>query len=369
MAKKRSERPHATRLIDSERRFRLLVEGVTDYAIYMLDPSGIITNWNAGAERIKGYSADEIVGRHFSIFHTPEDRAAGMPDRALAIARSEGKYEAEGWRVRKDGSRFFASVVIDPIYENEELIGFAKITRDISERQSSRRALQDSQAQFKLLVSAVTDYALYLLDPEGNVSSWNAGGERIKGYAPQEIIGQHFSRFYTPSDQAAGRPARALEIARTVGRYDEEGLRVRKDGSFFWASVVIDPIRDDDGKLIGYAKITRDITERREAQASLEKMQRQLAEFAEDGCARPAHGRRGARFQQFAHDRIRSYSNAKEICRSGFKSGCGGPGHRACDAARCGIDAPTADVFEAPACKSGTRRFVGKNSVDPRSAK
>ena len=143
MAKKRSERPHATRLIDSERRFRLLVEGVTDYAIYMLDPSGIITNWNAGAERIKGYSADEIVGRHFSIFHTPEDRAAGMPDRALAIARSEGKYEAEGWRVRKDGSRFFASVVIDPIYENEELIGFAKITRDISERQSSRRALQE----------------------------------------------------------------------------------------------------------------------------------------------------------------------------------------------------------------------------------
>ncbi len=278
MAKKPSEREHATQLFDSERRFRLLVEGVTDYAIYMLSPSGIITNWNAGAQRIKGYNADEIIGRHFSLFHTPEERAAGMPDRSLAIARREGKFEAEGWRVRKDGSRFFASIVIDPIYEDEVLIGFAKITRDITERQSSQRALQDSQAQFKLLVSAVTDYALYLLDPEGNVSSWNIGGERIKGYAPEEIIGQHFSRFYTPSDQAAGRPARALAIARTVGRYDEEGLRVRKDGSFFWASVVIDPIRDDDGELIGYAKITRDITERREAQASLEKMQKQLAE-------------------------------------------------------------------------------------------
>ena len=278
LEKEQSEHVRFPQLIDSERRFRLLVEGVTDYAIYMLDPSGIITNWNAGAKRIKGYNADEIIGRHFSIFHTPEDRAAGMPARSLATARNEGKFEAEGWRVRKDGTRFFASVVIDPIYENEVLIGFAKITRDITERQSSRRALQDSQEQFKLLVSGVTDYALYLLDPDGKVSSWNAGGERIKGYRPEEIIGQNFSRFYTPSDRAKGRPARALEIARTMGRYEEEGLRVRKDGSFFWASVVIDPIRDDNGALIGYAKITRDITERRKAQASLEKVQKQLAE-------------------------------------------------------------------------------------------
>jgi PAS domain S-box-containing protein len=270
--------PPSRELYDSERRFRLLVEGVVDYAIFMLDPDGIITNWNAGAERIKGYLADEIIGQHFSIFYTPEDRVAGLPTRAIETARREGRFAAEGWRVRKDGTLFLASVVIDAIYEDGNLIGFAKITRDVTERQAAHHALQDSERHFRLLVSGVTDYALYMLDPEGRVSSWNAGGERIKGYAPGEIIGQHFSRFYTQPDQAAGRPARALAIARETGRYEEEGWRVRKDGSFFWASVVIDPIRDDDGKLVGFAKITRDISERREAQAALERVQQQLAE-------------------------------------------------------------------------------------------
>ncbi len=265
-------------LFDSERRFRLLVEGVVDYALYMLDPDGIVTNWNAGAERIKGYKAKDIVGQHFSLFYTPEDRAAGKPAVALETARRTGKFDAEGWRIRKDGTRFFASVVIDAIYDRGKLIGFAKITRDITEQRAARTALEESQRQLRLLISGVTDYALYMLDPDGKVSSWNAGGERIKGYAPSEIIGQHFSRFYTPPDQASGKPARALAIARDTGRYEEEGWRVRKDGSFFWASVVIDPIRDDDGKLLGFAKITRDITERRDAQLSLEKVRQQLAE-------------------------------------------------------------------------------------------
>jgi PAS domain S-box-containing protein len=274
----KSPAPSSKDLFDSERRFRLLVEAVTDYAIYMIDPSGTITYWNSGAERIKGYKASEIVGQHFSVFHTPEDRAAGMPERSLEQARRDGRYAAEGWRIRKDGTRFLASVVIDPVYDEGVLIGFAKITRDVTEREMAQRALQDSERHFRLLVAGVTDYALYMLDPNGHVSSWNAGGERIKGYAPSEIIGQHFSRFYTDPDQAAGRPARALSIAREAGRYEEEGWRVRKDGSFFFASVVIDPIRDDDGKLIGFAKITRDITERREAQVALERVQRQLAE-------------------------------------------------------------------------------------------
>jgi PAS domain S-box-containing protein len=265
-------------LYDSERRFRLLVEGVIDYAIYMLDPDGIVTNWNAGAQRIKGYQADEIIGSHFSRFYTPEDRDAGLPARSLERALREGRMESEGWRVRKDGSRFLASVVIDPIYDDGVFIGYAKITRDVTERDSAQNALRDSERNFKLLVSGVTDYALYMLDPNGYVSSWNAGGERIKGYSRTEIIGQHFSRFYLDADQAAGRPARALAIARDTGRYEEEGWRVRKDGSFFWASVVIDPIRDDDGRLLGFAKITRDISERREAQAVLERVQKQLAE-------------------------------------------------------------------------------------------
>ena len=264
-------------LFDSERRFRLLVEGVVDYAIYMLDPTGLIINWNIGAERIKGYQADEVLGRHFGMFYTPDDRAAGLPVQSLETARREGRFAAEGWRVRKDGTRFLASVVIDALYENGALIGFAKISRDVTERESAVRTLRDSERQFRMLVNGVTDYALYMLDPEGRVSSWNAGGERIKGYTPREIIGQHFSRFYTDTDRASGKPARALASAREQGRYEDEGWRVRKDGTFFWASVIIDPIYDD-GKLIGYAKITRDISERREAQQALDRVQRQLAE-------------------------------------------------------------------------------------------
>ena len=265
-------------VFDSERRFRLLVEGIVDYAICMLDPNGIVTNWNAGAKRIKGYEAAEVIGRHFGMFYQPEDREAGMPARPLAAARENGKFEAEGWLLRKDGTKFLASDVIDAIYEDGQLVGFAKITRDITERNKAADALKESERHFRLLVNGVTDYALYMLDPNGIVTNWNAGGLRIKGYSPEEIIGQHFSRFYSPADQAAGRPARALQLAVENDRYEEEGWRVRKDGTFCWASVVIDPIRDDDNKLLGFAKITRDISERREAQLNLEKIQRQLAE-------------------------------------------------------------------------------------------
>jgi PAS domain S-box-containing protein len=265
-------------LFESERRFRLLVEGVIDYAIYMLDPTGLVTNWNAGARRIKGYEAAEVVGRHFGMFYLPEDREAGLPARALNTARENGKFEAEGWRLRKDGTKFLASVIIDALYEDGQLIGFAKITRDITEQNKAAEALKESERHFRLLINGVTDYALYMLDPNGIVTNWNVGGQRIKGYLPEEIIGQHFSRFYSDADQAAGRPARALQIARDNGRYEEEGWRVRKDGTFFWASVVIDPIRDDENRLLGFAKITRDISERREAQQNMEKIQRQLAE-------------------------------------------------------------------------------------------
>jgi PAS domain S-box-containing protein len=266
-------------LQQSERRFRLLVEGVVDYAIFLLDPSGTVSNWNAGAERMKGYTADEIVGQHFSPFYTQEDRRAGLPARVLEQATREGRYEAEGWRVRKDGSRFWASIVLDAIRDEQgELLGFAKITRDITERRAAQDAMQESERQFRLLVKGVTDYALYMLDPNGVITSWNAGAERIKGYAADEIIGQHFSRFYTEPDRAAGLPARALQTARSEGRFESENWRVRKDGSLFWANVIIDPIRDETGTLIGFAKITRDLTERRNVQLALERAQAQRQE-------------------------------------------------------------------------------------------
>ncbi|MDX9996605.1 MAG: PAS domain S-box protein [Phenylobacterium sp.] len=266
-------------LVESERRFRLLVEGVIDYAMYLVDPDGMITNWNKGAERITGYAAGEVVGRHFSLFHAPKDRRAGLPGQALQTALETGRYETEGWRLRKDGGRFWASVVIDAIYDDDgRHVGFAKITRDISERRAAQDALADSEQQFRLLVGGVKDYALYMLDPNGVVSSWNGGAQKIKGYTSEEIVGQHFSRFYTDAERAAGVPFKALSTAAETGRYEAEGWRVRKDGTLFWAHVVVDAIRDDAGRLIGFAKITRDITERRNAQLELQRAHEQLAQ-------------------------------------------------------------------------------------------
>ena len=252
-------------------RLRLFIASVTDYAIYMLSPEGNIASWNAGAERFKGYKPEEIIGQHFSRFYTPEDQAIELPKRALQMARDTGKFEAEGWRVRKDGTRFWASVVIDPIRDaSGQLVGFAKITRDITEKQAAQQALRESEQRFRMLVQGVTDYAIYMLSPTGDITNWNAGARRIKGYEDDEVIGSHFSRFYTEEDRQAGMPARALRQASEAGRFEAEGWRVRKDGTRFWAHVVIDPIRGDTGELVGFAKITRDITERKQAAAELE---------------------------------------------------------------------------------------------------
>jgi PAS domain S-box-containing protein len=261
---------------DAER-YRLLVGAITDYAIYMLDPNGRVASWNPGAQRFKGYLPAEIIGQHFSRFYTDEDREAGLPKRALETAIQQGKFEGEGWRVRKDGSRFWAHVVIDPIRSEEgSLIGFAKITRDLTERKAVEASLRRSEEQFRLLVQGVTDYAIYMLDPEGHVTSWNAGAKRIKGYEAAEIIGQHFSAFYTDEDREAGLPEEALETARRVGRFEKEGWRRRKGGSKFRSHVIIDVIRDDAGEILGFAKITRDITERVKAQGALEQAREAL---------------------------------------------------------------------------------------------
>jgi PAS domain S-box-containing protein len=219
---------------------QLLVNVITDYAIYWLDVQGHVTSWNAGAQRLKGYSASEILGRYFSTFYTPEDRAAGLPSLSLETAAREGRSEKEGWRVRKDGSRFFANVVIDPILDEQgRVIGFAKITRDITEKRAAQEALRRSEERFRLLVQGVTDYAIYMLDPNGVVASWNSGARRFKGYTEAEIIGEHFSRFYTDEDRQVDLPKRALETALREGKFEQEGWRVRKDGTRMWAHVVI----------------------------------------------------------------------------------------------------------------------------------
>jgi PAS domain S-box-containing protein len=261
-----------------EEGFRLLVESVKDYAIFRLDTGGHVETWNLGAERIKGYKADEIIGKHFSIFYPPEDIAAGKTDRELEIVTREGRFEEEGWRVRKDGSRMWASVTITALRNPQgDLVGFAKVTRDLTEH----RAAEEETRRFRLLVESVTDYAIFILDTGGHVATWNPGAERIKGYKAAEIIGQHFSIFYPPEDVAAGKTDRELEIAIREGRFEEEGWRVRKDGSRMWANVTITALRNPEGDLLGFAKVTRDLTERRQAEENRRALAEEKAALAE----------------------------------------------------------------------------------------
>jgi PAS domain S-box-containing protein len=247
---------------------RLLVESVQDYAIFALDPDGYILSWNAGAERFKGYTADEIIGKHFSIFYPRELVAEGFPDFELRTAANTGRFEDEGWRIRKDGSRFWANVVITALRSKQtgELLGFAKVTRDLTERREAEEALRESEERFRLLVDGVKDYAIFMLDPTGRVATWNEGAERINGYRSKEIVGQHFSKFYPPEDVAAKKPQRELEIASRTGKYEEEGWRLRKNGEKFWSSVLITALRNKAGELVGFGKVTRDLTERRAAE-------------------------------------------------------------------------------------------------------
>jgi hypothetical protein len=238
---------------------------VVDYGIFMLDLGGYVSSWNAGAERMKGYTANEILGKHFSIFYKPEEVAGGKCERELEIADREGRFEDEGWRVRKDGSLFWANVVITPIRNPEgRLMGFGKVTRDLTERQHAQNELKASEERLRLLITSVKDYAIFILDPKGHVATWNTGAERLKGYKAEEIIGQHFSRFYPEEDVRAGKCAFELETAEREGRFEDLGWRIKKDGSRFWANVVITPMRDPSGSLIGFAKVTRDLSERKQ---------------------------------------------------------------------------------------------------------
>jgi PAS domain S-box-containing protein len=379
----------------SEEPFRLLVQSIEDYAIFMLDPSGNVASWNAGARVIKGYGAEDVIGRHFSMFYTPEDQAAGKPESLVEAATKHGRVEEEGWRVRKDGSRFWADVVLTALRDDAgKLVGFAKVTRDLTSRRAmeerlreaedrlattlksigdgvlaadrdanvtminpvaqqltgwteaaaigrnidevfdivnettrarvenpvhrvltegrivglanhtvliardgterpiadsgapirddrglthgavlvfrdvteerrAEEALRLSEERLSLMIASVSDYAIFMLDPTGYVVSWNPGAERIKGYAADEIIGQHFSRFFTPEDVDEEKPGQELEIAAREGRFEAEAWRVRKNGSRFWANIVVSAMRGPSGELIGFTKVTRDLTARR----------------------------------------------------------------------------------------------------------
>jgi PAS domain S-box-containing protein len=239
------------------------VDSIRDYAIFMLDTQGRVQSWSQGAREVLGYEQEEIAGKHFAIFYRPEDAGGGKWERELELAQLNGHSEEEGWRVRKDGSHFWASVILTPVRDGSGvLVGFAKVARDLTERKLAQEALRLEQERFRLLVASVKDYAIFMLDPTGRVATWNAGAERIKGYQAQEIIGQHFSRFYPPAAVLAGKPDHELEVAGREGRFEDEGWRLRRDGTRFWANVVITALRDPSGRLTGFGKVTRDLTER-----------------------------------------------------------------------------------------------------------
>ena len=263
---------------ETAERFRLLIESVKDYAIFILDPDGFVCTWNPGAERIKGYSAADIIGRHFSIFYPPEVSPLEKCADELEVAAREGRFEEEGWRVRKDGSQMWANVIITALRDpSGELVGFAKVTQDLT----ARRAAEEETRRFRLLVESVKDYAIFILDPSGRVSTWNPGAQRIKGYRSDEIIGKHFSIFYPSHAIAEGKCELELEIASKEGRFEEEGWRLRKDGSRFWANVTITTLRDSSNQLLGFAKVTQDLTQRREAEATARALAEQRAALAE----------------------------------------------------------------------------------------
>ncbi len=273
-------------------KFKLLVDSVRDYAIYMLDPHGIVISWNPGAERIKGYRAEEIIGRHFGLFYSPEDLAADRPGRELRAAAESGRYEEDGWRVRKDGRRFRAHVVVTPLLGPAgELTGFAKVTQDVTQRWEAEQALRESEERFRILVEQIRDYAVYMLDPHGRVSTWNLGAQRIKGYAADEVLGESLVRFYTEEDLASGRLQRLLGKAKATGVAHDIGWRVRKDGSRFWAHVTITALHSPTGELYGFTKIVRDLTERveAEAQAKAYEAAKEAIEVRDDFLSIAAH--------------------------------------------------------------------------------
>jgi PAS domain S-box-containing protein len=251
-------------LLESEERFRLLVDSSTDCAIYMLDPEGRVVTWNEGAERSKGYKAEEILGRNYAIFFLAEDVEAGLPARELAAAARDNHFETEAWRRRKDGAKFWALVTLTAIRGPEgELRGFAKVTRDLTAQKVAEEALRTHNAQlecYRIIVENVVDYVIFTLDAEGRIDSWSPGAMNVLGFAAEEALGREYSLVFTPEEIEAGEPRQEMEAAARSGRYATEGWRVRRDGSLFWASGVTTAIRDKAGRLAGYIRVARDMT-------------------------------------------------------------------------------------------------------------
>ena len=258
---------------EAERRFHLFANSVEDYAFISFDRENRVTGWNRGAQRMLGYAGADVLGQLGSIFFTPEDRERGEDGRELALARAEGRAENERWHVRRDGSRFWGSGVMNALYdETGSFEGYGKVMRDLTARREVAQQLRDSEERFRLFVENVSDYALIQVDEAGKVSGWNFGAERTFGYDDREILGQPVSCLFTPEDNAVLESERDLGLALTDGRAEYERYMVRKDGTRFWARWVTTPMRDSEGHLRGFAKVLRDETAKKEAQEERERL-------------------------------------------------------------------------------------------------
>ena len=250
--------------------YHKMIEEIQDYAIILLDKNGFIRNWNKGAEKIKLYTESEILGKHFSIFYLQEDLDNNLPQKLINQATTTGRAAQEGWRKRKDGTKFWSSVTITAIHDdNQNVIGFSKVTRDLTDKKKAEDALKISEERYQRMIAEVQDYAIILLDENGYIKNWNAGAEKIKGYKSEEIIGEHFSIFYPMEDRVNNLPGRLLQVAREKGKATHEGWRVRKEGSRFWGTIVITALHGRDNNVIGFSKVTRDLTEKKIAEEKL----------------------------------------------------------------------------------------------------
>lgn len=278
-----SDRPASATLTRDFDLLRLIVDRTTDFAVAAFDREGRVTCWNPGAERMHGYRADEVVGQRLSQLYLPEDVERQAPEQLLEIAACEGRVEHEGWRVRKDGTRLWVNTVITALRDHDgQLFGFGEIARDLTERRREEQRLRESEERLRLILESTVDYAIFMLEPSGHVASWNTGAQRIKGYEADEIIGRHFSEFYPPDAVERGWPQQELAEATRLGRFEDEGWRVRKDGTRFWANVIITPLRGPDGVLRGFAKVTRDLTQRKAHEERIANLTHELEQRVAD---------------------------------------------------------------------------------------
>ncbi len=273
--------PGIHKLKVNEQLYHKMIDEVSDYAILLLDIDGTILNWNTGARNIKGYEAGEIIGHNFRKFYSAEDQKNKVPESLLKQAKAEGKISKEGWRVKKDGSKFWGSVTITALHDDQNnTIGFTKVTRDLTERKMAEELLRQSEERYHRMITEVEDYAIILLDPEGNILNWNKGAEKIKGYESGEIIGKNFREFYLEEDRKKDLPGQLLNLAAATNKATHEGWRKRKDGSLFWGSIVITALHNTEGAIIGYSKVTRDLTEKKQFEDQILMQNKQLEEYA-----------------------------------------------------------------------------------------